>query len=251
MSATPPQTASQRPGDMCADTSVRTEPAEVPAASSAPASTGSARTELFAETICVLGIGNVLWADEGFGVRCIETLQQRYEFAPHVQLVDGGTQGLYLIQHVQEAGKLLIFDAIDYGLEPGELKLVQDEEVPRFMGAKKMSLHQTGFQEVLMLALLTEKYPKEVLLIGCQPEELDDYGGSLRPIVKQALEDALALGVDALRCWGAKPVARTRPLSEVETVTFSELALGRYEGQRPPEELACRIGDERFFPQES
>lgn len=201
------------------------------------------------ETICVLGIGNVLWADEGFGVRCVEALQQRYEFAPQVQLVDGGTQGLYLIQHVQQASRLLIFDAIDYGLEPGELKLVENEEVPRFMGAKKMSLHQTGFQEVLMLALLTEKYPKEVLLIGCQPQELDDYGGSLRPIVKQALEDALALGIDTLRRWGAQPLARTRPLSEVEAVTFSELALGRYEGQRPPEELACRVGDERFFPQ--
>lgn len=201
-----------------------------------------------AETVCVLGIGNVLWADEGFGVRCIETMQQRYEFAPHVQLIDGGTQGLYLVQHVQQADRLLIFDAVDYGLAPGELKLVRNEDVPRFMGAKKMSLHQTGFQEVLMLALLTEKYPREVLLIGCQPEEIDDYGGSLRPVVKQALEDALALGLDALRTWGAQPCSRQRPLSDVETVTFSELALGRYESQRPPEDVACRTGDERFMP---
>ena len=80
------------------------------------------------EAITVLGIGNLLWADEGFGVRCIEALQQRYEFAPHVQLIDGGTQGLYLIQHVQQAGKLLIFDAIDYGLAPGTLKLVEKPE---------------------------------------------------------------------------------------------------------------------------
>ncbi|WP_428419736.1 HyaD/HybD family hydrogenase maturation endopeptidase [Methylibium sp.] len=201
-----------------------------------------------AETICVLGIGNVLWADEGFGVRCIEALQRRYEFAPNVQLIDGGTQGLYLIQHVQAAGRLLIFDAIDYGLPPGTLKLIEDDDVPRFMGAKKMSLHQTGFQEVLMLALLTEKYPKQVLLIGCQPEELEDYGGSLRPSVKQALEDALAHGVDTLRRWGAMPVPRSTPLSECESVTFSELDIGRYEGQRPAEEVACRVGDERFFP---
>ena len=82
------------------------------------------------ETLCVLGIGNVLWADEGFGVRCIEALQQRYEFAPHVQLIDGGTQGLYLVQHVQQADRLLIFDAIDYGLAPGELKLVRNDDVP-------------------------------------------------------------------------------------------------------------------------
>jgi len=199
-------------------------------------------------TITVLGIGNLLWADEGFGVRCVEALQQRYEFAPRVQLIDGGTQGLYLIQHVQQATQLLIFDAIDYGLEPGTLKLVENDEVPRFMGAKKMSLHQTGFQEVLMLALLTEQYPREVLLVGCQPEELDDYGGSLRPVVRVAMEDALALGIDALRRWGAKPVARTRPLADHEAVGFMQLELSRYEGERPPEALACRVGDERFFP---
>jgi hydrogenase maturation protease len=199
-------------------------------------------------TITVLGIGNVLWADEGFGVRCVEALQQRYDVAPHVQLIDGGTQGLYLVQHVQQAHSLLIFDAIDYGLPPGTLKLVADDEVPRFMGAKKMSLHQTGFQEVLMLAKLTEQYPQRVLLIGCQPEQLDDYGGSLRPVVRQALEDALALGVDALRRWGGEPVARRVPLAAHESVTFAELALQRYEGQRPDADAACRTGDARFFP---
>jgi hydrogenase maturation protease len=200
------------------------------------------------ETITVLGIGNVLWADEGFGVRCVEALQRRYQFAPHVQLIDGGTQGLYLIQHVQAARALLIFDAIDYGLAPGTLKLIENDDVPRFMGAKKMSLHQTGFQEVLMLAQLTESYPEQVLLVGCQPQELEDYGGSLRPVVRAALEDALALGVDALRRWGAAPVERREPLTEDESVTFSLLAIERYEGQRPSEELACRIGDERFMP---
>jgi len=198
--------------------------------------------------IVVLGIGNLLWADEGFGVRCIETLQQRYVFAPHVQLIDGGTQGLYLIQHVQAASKLLIFDAIDYGLEPGTLKLVENDDVPRFMGAKKMSLHQTGFQEVLMLALLTEQYPTQVLLVGCQPQELDDYGGSLRPVVRQAMDEAIELGVETLRRWGAHPARRHTPLSAREAVGFAELELARYEDGRPAEALACRLGDERFFP---
>lgn len=197
--------------------------------------------------IVVLGIGNLLWADEGFGVRCIEALQRRYEFADHVQLIDGGTQGLYLIQHVQEADALLIFDAIDYGLEPGTLKQVRDDEVPRFMGAKKMSLHQTGFQEVLSLATLTGQYPRHVLLIGCQPQELDDYGGSLRPVVKAAMQDALARGLDQLARWGAQPKERQTPLAPRERVTLDELALTAYEVQRPPAEAACRVGDERFL----
>jgi hydrogenase maturation protease len=199
--------------------------------------------------VVVLGIGNVLWADEGFGVRCLEALQQQWTFAPHVQLVDGGTQGLYLIQHVQSARQLLIFDAIDYGLAPGSLKLVEDDEVPRFMGAKKMSLHQTGFQEVLSLATLTGHYPERVLLIGCQPEELDDYGGSLRPCVRQALDDAVALGVERLRAWGAQPLPRIEALAAGEAVTVPTLALGAYEAGRPAAEQACRVGDERFLVQ--
>ena len=199
------------------------------------------------DTIVVLGIGNVLWADEGFGVRCVEALDQRYQFAPHVQLVDGGTQGLYLIQHVQSAGKLLIFDAIDYGLPAGTLKLIENDDVPRFMGAKKMSLHQTGFQEVLTLAQLTEQFPEEVLLVGCQPEELEDYGGSLRPVVKLALEDAVALGVDRLRQWGAAPVPRLMPPSDDDLVTVPTITMGAYESGRPDADAACRIGDERFL----
>ena len=58
----------------------------------------------------------------------------------------------------------------------------------------------------------------------------------------------LALGLTTLRGWGAQPVSRTRPLSERESVTFSQLELARYEGQRPAEAVACRVGDERFFP---
>jgi hydrogenase maturation protease len=202
-------------------------------------------------SICVLGIGNLLWADEGFGVRCVEALQRSHTFGPHVSLVDGGTQGLYLIQHVQAADALLIFDAIDYGLAPGTLKLVRDDDVPRFMGAKKMSLHQTGFQEVLSLAQLTGRFPAQVLLIGCQPQELDDYGGSLRPVVKAAMGEALALGVAEIARWGGQPAPRRAPLAGREAVTLDELALAAYEAQRPPPEAACRDGDARFFPAEA
>jgi hydrogenase maturation protease len=200
------------------------------------------------EHIVVLGIGNVLWADEGFGVRCIEALQREWTFAPHVELIDGGTQGLYLIQNVQSATRLLIFDAIDYGLAPGTLKLIENDEVPKFMGAKKMSLHQTGFQEVLCLAQFTGNYPAQVLLIGCQPEELEDYGGSLRPIVRQAMGPALAHGLEVLTAWGALPHRRATPLPEEATLTGAMLTLARYERERPSADHACRKGDDRFIP---
>lgn len=200
-----------------------------------------------AAPIVVLGIGNVLWADEGFGVRCVERLQQRYACASHVQLVDGGTQGLYLVPYVQAAGRLLILDAIDYGLAPGTLKIIEDDDVPRFLGAKKMSLHQTSFQEVLQLAALSGRYPERVVLIGCQPEELDDYGGSLRPSVRAMLDPAVALACDVLRQWDAPPVPRAAALAPGEAVTAPHLQIARYEGGRPSAEDACRSGDARFL----
>jgi hydrogenase maturation protease len=195
--------------------------------------------------VVVLGIGNVLWADEGFGVRCVEALDAAWRFGPEVRLVDGGTQGLYLIHHVQQARRLLIFDAVDYGLPPGTLKLVEGDEVPRFLGAKKMSLHQTGFQEVLALARLTGHWPEALLLIGCQPEELDDYGGSLRPVVKASMARALDHAITRLRGWGVEPRPRRHPPRG--GVSVPTLAMTAYESGRPGADQACRVGDDRFL----
>ena len=89
------------------------------------------------------------------------------------------------------------------------------------------------------------------MCIRDRPQELEDYGGSLRPVVKAAMEQALALGVAELERWGARPVERRTPLAAREAVTLDELALTAYEAQRPAAEEACRIGDDRFMPKEA
>jgi hydrogenase maturation protease len=198
--------------------------------------------------ILVLGIGNILWADEGFGVRCVEALNAGWEFPPQVTLMDGGTQGLYLLPYVQEADCLLVFDAVDYGDEPGKLRVVVGDQVPRFMGVKKMSLHQTGFQEVLMAAELTQKLPAELVLVGVQAEQLEDFGGSLRDIVKAQMVPALNLALDWLENWGA--AGRVRD-GQSENITDSALAMDVYESERPPAEVAYRLGDARFLNMET
>ncbi len=156
------------------------------------------------QRVLVLGIGNILWADEGFGVRAVEAFDRRFRTPVRVSVLDGGTQGLYLVHHVAEADRLLVFDAIDYGLPPGTLKLVEGDEVPKFTGAKKMSLHQTGFQEVLSAADLLGRYPRDIALIGCQPLDLEDWGGPLTDPVRAQIEPALALARRVLRKWGVE-----------------------------------------------
>lgn len=197
--------------------------------------------------VLIMGIGNVLWADEGFGVRCIEHLAQNWELPESITLLDGGTQGLYLLPFLEEADTLIVFDAVDYGLEPGTLKTVENDEVPRFMGAKKMSLHQTGFQDVIATAQLMGYCPETLLLIGCQPEELEDYGGGLREQIAARIEPAVHVALKRLAQMGivAKPGQTHSNLLADPSIMHDA-----YEAGRPSEEDACRIGDDRFFPQE-
>jgi len=178
--------------------------------------------------ILVLGIGNILWADEGFGVRALETFNALYDAPAEVTLLDGGTQGLYLVQFVQEADCLLVFDAIDYGLEPGTLKIVQGDEVPKFTGAKKMSLHQTGFQEVLSAADLLGDYPEKLVLIGCQPQDLEDWGGPLTAPVRDRLAQAADLAAVILEQWGA-PCRRRFEGEVVTPLLGNDIDMTHYE----------------------
>ncbi|MDJ0758179.1 MAG: HyaD/HybD family hydrogenase maturation endopeptidase [Woeseiaceae bacterium] len=178
----------------------------------------------------VLGIGNILWADEGFGIRAVETLNERYVFPDNVRVMDGGTQGIFLLPWVRAATQLLIFDAVDFGLEPGTLKLVEGDDVPRFMGVKKMSMHQAGFQEVLSTAELSGELPGRIALIGVQPELLDDYGGSLRDCVREQVEPAVAMAVDVLSGWGID-LAETSDSAAL--VGPSALDIDKYEQGRP------------------
>jgi hydrogenase maturation protease len=197
--------------------------------------------------ILILGIGNLLWADEGFGVRVAEELDRLYDFGTEVTVMDGGTQGIYLLNHVCDADVLVIFDAVDFGLAPGTLHLVRDADVPRFLGAKKMSLHQTGFQEVLAMAALTGRCPRHLLLVGVQPAELEDYGGSLRPEVKAQIEPAMAAALEYLRGFGVEVKPRPAQAPAEAGLAPASVGIAAYEQGRPSAAEACRVGDARFL----
>jgi hydrogenase maturation protease len=205
---------------------------------------GPAGGEMSDKTL-ILGIGNVLWADEGFGVRCVERLAERYSFGPEVHVLDGGTQGLYLLPFLEGTRNLLVFDAVDYGLTPGTMKIVEDGEVPAFMGAKKMSLHQTGFQDVIATAQLMGTCPERLCLIGVQPEELEDYGGGLRDIVAAQIDPSVDIAIDKLAQWD---VTATEGGAVAHDLADHAIRHRAYEDGRPSAEEAYRHGDERFVP---
>lgn len=163
------------------------------------------------DSILVLGLGNVLLADEGFGVRCIEMLDRNFGFPHNVRLVDGGTRGMALLEEMEGVARMLLFDAVDFGMEPGSLRHVGGEEIPRFIAGGKLSMHQTGFQDVLAYAQIGGTLPPEIQLIGVQPAVLDDYGGGLSAQVRTQVPIAVALALSILARWGATGLRRAAP----------------------------------------
>jgi hydrogenase maturation protease len=193
----------------------------------------------------VLGIGNVLWADEGFGVRAVEALNAAYGFPRGVVLQDGGTLGLGLYEWVAVARRVIVLDAVDFGLAPGTLKVLRDSEVPAW-GRTRMSPHQTGFNDVLALAQLNGRGPRDLVAIGVQPVELDDFGGSLRPEVKARLPEAVEIAARQLAAWGFPGTPRV-PGRSVPPLNAAPLSLDAYEFGRPSAVDACRKGDPRLL----
>jgi hydrogenase maturation protease len=154
--------------------------------------------------VLILGIGNVILSDEGFGVRCAEAFASRFRFPPHVSVVDGGTQGLNLLSLVEDAARVLVFDAINFSLPPATLKVIEGDEIPRFVSSGKLSLHQTGFQDLLAFASLRDRLPPEICLVGIQPVSLE-LGIGLSPEVSAKLDEAVGLGLARLAGWGIRP----------------------------------------------
>ena len=193
--------------------------------------------------ILILGIGNILWADEGFGVRVVQSLQQSYDFPPSITLMDGGTQGLALMPYVQQADILIIIDAVDFQLNPGTLVELHDAEVPAYLGANKMSLHQVSFQEVLVLSQLLGQCPERLVLIGVQPATLEDYGGSLTAVVKSQITAAMDRVLAYLAQLGIHTGLKTPNSDQPKAAS----GMDEYERLRPSAHAACRIGDSRFL----
>lgn len=151
-------------------------------------------------TTLVLGLGNTIMTDDGFGVRVVETLSSRYRFPGEIRLLDGGTLGLDLLPHLEGIERLLIIDALEMHSAPGTVFRLEGAEVPRAF-ASKLSVHQMGVQDLLAVSDLMGHLPGELVVWGVQPESLE-MGTELTASVAAAIEPVTAGVVAELKRWG-------------------------------------------------
>lgn len=151
----------------------------------------------------VIGVGSPLMGDDGLGIVALERLREEWRLPPDVELVDGGTWGMNLLPAIEEAGQLLIVDAIDAGAEPGELVVLEREDLPLFL-SMKLSPHQLDLGEVLALAAFRGRLPAQTVAIGLQPAVVE-LSAELSEVVAARLDALLEQVVARLRAWGHQP----------------------------------------------
>ena len=133
--------------------------------------------------IVVVGVGNLLLKDEGIGVHIIHALQQIA--IPHdIKLIDGGTS-LDLPYYLKDTDKLIIIDAMKGEGKPGTVYRFHSQDV-NIKSEGMVSVHELGLEQSLKMMRLTRSEPKEIVIIGIEPKEID-WGTELSAELQQKI----------------------------------------------------------------
>ena len=164
----------------------------------------------------ILGLGNLVHTDDGAGVHAIERLILDPRVPGSVRLIDGGTLGLGLISHLSGVERLLVIDAVDAGEVPGTVMRFEGEALKGLPG--KASVHQLGFADLMVALELLGDRPRQVVLLGIQPESTE-WGAELTPCIEAALSKVVNLAIAEVERWVTVPVEQGRHANETLTVS--------------------------------
>ena len=145
--------------------------------------------------ILVLGVGNVLFMDEGFGVRIAEELEQKFEFSENVTVLDGGTLGLKLMGPIMESDYLILVDIVLNDSEPGTVHRLLGKDLNKAC-AFKNSMHQTDLLDTLSNCSIIGHVPDDVILFGIEPVNFKDMSPALTPGLEAKLPEVMQLVLD-------------------------------------------------------
>lgn len=133
--------------------------------------------------VTILGIGNILLGDEGFGVHFVRWFGARHRLPEGVTLMDGGTLGYVLLDTVCSCDRLIVIDCIKLKDAPGSLYRFTKEEMETHL-PPPTSAHEVTFADVLCKADLMGEAP-EITFLGIVPERYGEMDLEMTETVKK------------------------------------------------------------------
>lgn len=136
----------------------------------------------------ILGLGNILLMDEGFGVHVARRLKES-ELPNNVRVEEGGVSGFDMLGYLDGVGRLLVVDVMMIDAPPGELLLLEPSLELNGPGKRILSFHEVGIMELVKMWGLLGYEPKLYFLVT-RPEKIEwgmELSSSLQNSVTQAV----------------------------------------------------------------
>ena len=175
--------------------------------------------------ILVVGVGNVLQGDDGFGVELANRLMERTDIPEAVKIIETGIGGMTIVQELMLGYQaLLILDAYKNKGQPGQLYLLEPV-IPDLSHLKPHELrdyfsdtHYATPMRALNLLSRVGELPETINIVGCEPEQIDDMKLGLSEAVSKAVPKAEIMAID----WINKMVDSLITGSKLGTREFEE-----------------------------
>jgi hydrogenase maturation protease len=147
--------------------------------------------------VSVIGIGNILLGDDGFGPVAVEIFRCLYQCSPTVKLLDLGTPGLDIAPYLYDVELVILVDSVRAHGKPGTLSIYSESDILSGQAQLRLSSHDPGVLESLVQLRLAGHAPTEVILVGAVPESCD-VGLRISPAALSAASLAAATIADVL-----------------------------------------------------
>ena len=157
-------------------------------------------------SILVLGLGNILLSDEGVGVRIVEALDASHDLPETVDVLDGGTSGIDLLDTVADRDCLIVADAVNADAPAGRVIRLENETSGCYSRRSSRRINW-AFRISWPTLRLVDKAPRRVVVIGVVPQNLS-LGLDLSPAAARGRDAAVTMIVDELTRLGAAPTPR-------------------------------------------
>ncbi len=167
------------------------------------------------EKIIIVGVGNILFKDEGVGVYAANYIEENFTFSPQIEIIDGATLGFRLMSYFQEYENVLILDTISIKDAPGSIYRLPHEEMLG-LGNYRQSAHEVEVVEMLEICSLLEQIAT-VTVFGIVPADITSVEIGLTQEMKDAFEGYIASIINDLKALGVEVSKKEKsiPLAEI------------------------------------
>ena len=185
----------------------------------------------------VIGVGNMLFKDEGIGIYAAEYISQNYEFDDkNLEIIDGGTLGFKLTTYFQEYDNVIILDTVSIEDEVGSIYRLPSD-VLLGLGTYRKTAHEVEIVEMLEIVSVLDSYAN-VTIIGIIPKDIISVGIGLTATMEDKFEEFILNGIKEIESLGIKA-------TKVKNILIPDIVksmIGSYNGEH-----LTRIPNEEDF----